>query len=66
LASVAAPPQRRALGTLFLVLGCAFAGVAFAAANASGGGAARWVVAATAAAMAIWLGALAARAWRAG
>ena len=53
-----ATPQRRALGTLFLVLCLAFAGVAYAAA-ASADGAARWVVAFAGAGIALWLGSLA-------
>jgi hypothetical protein len=59
---VAAPSQRSALGALFLVLACAFAGIAYAAAvaDASGG----WVIAIAAGALALWLGTLAVRAFR--
>jgi len=51
---VAASSQRRALGTLFLLLFLAFAGVAYAAAAAG-----VWVIAAAAALLALWLGSLA-------
>ena len=56
---MAAPSQRRALGALFLVLACAFAGIAFAAATAH-----VWVVAAAAAVLALWLLTFAARGLR--
>jgi len=51
---VAAPSQRRALGTLFLVICLAFAGVAYAAAVAH-----VWAIVAAAAALALWMGSLA-------
>jgi hypothetical protein len=56
---MAAPAQRRALGVLFLVLTLVFAGVAVAA-----GAASQWVIAAAAAALALWMGGLALRAVR--
>ena len=56
---MAAPSQRRSLGALFLLLTAAFAGIAFAAVHAY-----RWVIAAAAAALALWLAALTARALR--
>ena len=62
---MAAPSQRRALGTLFLLLAAAFAGVAFAAGAADSGSAARWVVAVAAGVIALWLLGLAVRALRA-
>ena len=46
--------QRPALGTLFLLLAVAFAGVAWAAANAG-----VWVVVAAAGVLAVWLASLA-------
>jgi hypothetical protein len=46
---VAAPSQRRSLGALFLVLSAVFAGIAFGAAYAHA-----WVIAAAAAAIAVW------------
>ena len=54
-----APSQRRALGALFLVLACAFAGIAYAAATAR-----VWVVAVAAAVLAVWLLGFAARGLR--
>ena len=54
---MAAPSQRRALGTLFLVLCLGFAGVAFAAVQA--GGPRGFVIAAAAGVLALWLGSLA-------
>jgi hypothetical protein len=56
--------QRRALGTLFGLLAVALAGVAFEAARGAGGAAGRWIVAVAAAAIAVWLATLAARALR--
>ena len=56
--------QRRALGVLFLFLAAAFAGVAYAAARAATDEAALWVVAAAAAALALWLASLSWRAFR--
>jgi hypothetical protein len=56
--------QRRALGALFLVLTLGFAGIAFAALTSDAGQARRIVVAAAAAALAIWLASLALRALR--
>jgi hypothetical protein len=61
---VASPSQRRALGALFLLLALAFAGVATASAWGAGGEIRRWVVAAAAAALALWLGSLSVRALR--
>lgn len=49
-----APSQRRALGTLFLLICVAFVGVAYAAAVAR-----VWVIVAAAAALALWMGSLA-------
>jgi hypothetical protein len=46
--------QRRALGLLFLVLALALGGIAAGSAIAG-----RWVIAAAAAALALWLGSLA-------
>ena len=54
---MAAPAQRRALGVLFVVLAVVFGGVAVAAANAG-----QWVIAAAAAALAVWMAGLALRA----
>ena len=48
------PSQRRALGALFLLLGLGFAGIAYTAAVAR-----QWVIAAAAAAIALWFGSLA-------
>jgi len=56
--------QRRALGALFLVLAVAFAGVGYAALTSDAGQARRIVVAAAAAALAVWLATMAARALR--
>ena len=56
--------QRRALGTLFLVLAIAFAGVAYGALSSDAGQARRIVVAVAAAALAAWLATMAARALR--
>jgi hypothetical protein len=56
--------QRRALGTLFLLLALAFAGVAYAALSSDAGQARRIVVAAAAGALAVWLATMAARALR--
>ena len=55
-----APSQRTALGTLFLLLAVAFAGIAYAAVQAATGGA--WVIGVAAAVLALWLGSLAVRA----
>jgi len=57
------PSQRRALGALFALLALGFAGIASAAA-AAGAGARSWIVAATAAAIGLWLAGLAFRALR--
>jgi hypothetical protein len=54
---VAVPMQRRALGVLFLVLTLVFGAVAVAA-----GAAGQWVIAAAAAALAVWMAGLAFRA----
>ena len=56
--------QRRALGALFALLAVAFAGIAYAALSSDAGIALRLVIAAAAAALAVWLGSLAARALR--
>jgi hypothetical protein len=55
------PSQQRALGTLFLCLTLAFAGVAIASAWGASGTVGRWIVAFAAAAIAAWFGSLA---WR--
>ena len=54
----------RSLGALFLVLALAFAGIAFAALSSDATVAARVIIALAAAALAVWLGTLAARALR--
>ena len=51
--------QRRALGALFLVLAIGIAGIAWAATKAE-----QWVIAAAAGAIALWLAAMAVRAFR--
>jgi hypothetical protein len=56
--------QQRALGTLFLFLGLAFGGIAFAAAVAGSGGASRYVIAVAAGAIGLWLLGLALRGFR--
>jgi membrane protein YdbS with pleckstrin-like domain len=56
---VAASPQRRALGALFLLLAVAFAGIAFAAGTAR-----QWIIVGAAAAIALWMVGLAARGLR--
>ena len=56
---MAASPQRRALGALFLLLAVAFAGIAFAAGTAK-----EWIIVAAAAAIALWMIGLAARGLR--
>jgi hypothetical protein len=56
---VAARPQRRALGALFLVLAALFAGIALAAIAAR-----VWVIAFAAIVLAAWLGGMALRALR--
>ena len=56
---MAAPSQRRALGALFLLLALGIAGIAFAAGEAE-----QWIIAAAAGAIALWLAALAVRAFR--
>ena len=61
---VAAPAQRRALGTLFLVLALMLAGVASAAADAARREPGLAVIAFAAGALAVWLGLLAFRALR--
>jgi hypothetical protein len=53
------PAQRRALGALFLVIAAAFAGIAVSALGAD-----QWPIAVAAAALALWLLTLTARAWR--
>jgi hypothetical protein len=58
------PGQRRALGALFLVLAIGLAGVAAAAADAARDELGLLVIAFAAAALALWLGALAFRALR--
>ncbi len=56
--------QRRALGALFVLLALGFAGIAAAAAASGATALVRIVIALAAAALAIWLGSLAARALR--
>jgi hypothetical protein len=56
---VAASPQRRALGALFLLLAVAFAGIAFAAVTAK-----EWIIVAAAAVIALWMAGLATRGLR--
>ena len=56
--------QRRALGVLFCGLAAALIATAVAALIGAGSAATRWVVAAAAAALALWLAGLAASAWR--
>jgi hypothetical protein len=56
---VRTPQQRARLGLLFLLLGVAFAGIAWAAAQAG-----QWAIVAGAAAIGVWLGGLAARSLR--
>jgi hypothetical protein len=46
------------------LLAIAFAGVAFSAGYGAGGEAGRWIIAFAAAALAVWLGSLAFRAFR--
>ena len=53
---MATPPQRRALGVLFLLLTLAFGGIAFAA-----GAAGQWIIVGTSAAIAVWFAGLAFR-----
>jgi hypothetical protein len=61
---MAGPPQRPALGALFLLLAAAFAGGAFAAASAGGGGAGHWVVAVCTGVFAVWFAGLSIRSLR--
>jgi hypothetical protein len=56
---VRAPSQRRALGALFFVLALGFAAVAVAAVRAD-----RWVIAAAAVALGLWMAGLARQALR--
>ena len=56
--------QRRALGALFTVLAIGFAGVAYAAARGAGGTVGRWIIVLAAAALSVWLGSMALRAFR--
>ena len=56
--------MRRPLGALFLLLACAFGGIAAVSADGAGGQVRRWVVAVAAAALAVWMWSLAARALR--
>ena len=53
------PSQRRALGALFAALALGFAAIAVAAGRAE-----RWIIALAAAALALWMGGLAAQALR--
>ena len=53
--------RRPSLGVLFLLIALGFGGIALAAALAGG---TAWVIAATAAALALWMGDLALRAFR--
>jgi hypothetical protein len=55
---------RRPLGALFLLLASAFAGIAAVSADGAGGNVGRWIVAAAAAALAVWMAGLALRALR--
>ena len=56
--------QRRALGALFLLLAIGFAGIAFAAAWGARNVGAGWIIAAAAAALAVWFASMAFRALR--
>jgi hypothetical protein len=56
--------QRRALGLLFAVLAAVLAAVGAYSLAGAGSGARRWLVAAAALALALWLGSLAATALR--
>ena len=56
--------QRRALGALFLVLALGMAGIAVAAAYGADNLGAGWVIAVSAAVLAVWLGSMAFRALR--
>jgi hypothetical protein len=56
--------QRRALGALFVLLACGFAGVAYGAVRGAEGDGGRWVVAVAAGALAVWLATMALRAFR--
>jgi hypothetical protein len=56
--------QKPALGALFALLALGFAGVAFEAIRGAGGDAGRWVIGLAAAALAVWLGTMAVRAFR--
>jgi hypothetical protein len=56
--------QRRALGVLFAGLAAVLAAVGAYALAGAGSGARRWLVAAAALAVALWLGSLAASAFR--
>ncbi len=56
--------MRRALGALFILLACGFAGIAAAAIASGAAVSVRILIAVAAAALAVWLGSLAARALR--
>jgi hypothetical protein len=56
--------QKPALGALFALLALAFAGVALEAVRGADGDAGRWVIGLAAAALAVWLGTMAVRAFR--
>jgi hypothetical protein len=56
--------QRPALGALFVLLACGFAGVAYGAGRGAGDDVGRWVVAVAAGALAVWLATMALRALR--
>jgi hypothetical protein len=56
--------RRPALGSLFVLLACGFAGLAYAAANGAGGNVGRWVIAVAAGAIGVWLATMAVRALR--
>jgi hypothetical protein len=56
--------QRPALGALFALLAIALAGVAYAAGQGAGGEAGRWIIAFSAAVLAVWLASMAFRAFR--
>ena len=56
--------QRPALGALFFLLACGFAGVAYAAGRGAGDDVGRWIIVLAAATLAFWLATMALRALR--
>jgi hypothetical protein len=56
--------RRPALGALFFLLACGFAGVAYGAGRGAGGEVGRWIIALAAAALGVWLATMAFRALR--